>query len=285
LNEWVYCKLGGSVITDKLRPNTPRLEVIARLAAEVASALEQRPTLRLLLGHGSGSFGHVVARRHHVRAGIAPNGNWAAYAETGAVAARLNRLVTDAFLEAGVAVVSIQPSASARCRAGELVWMAVYPVRQALERGLVPLVYGDVAFDERQGCTIISTEAEFAYLAARLRPGRIVLVGEVDGVYDADPLRNPDAAHIACITPASYPEIEAELTGSHGVDVTGGMLTKVRDMVQLVEQGHAGSVHLISGLRPGALKRTLLDPRDSSGTVIVGAEACSGVAAASAPEN
>ncbi len=278
MSEWVFCKLGGSVITDKLRPQTPRRDVIARMAAEVASALEQQPSLRLLLGHGSGSFGHVVARRHHVREGIAPDGNWRGYAETGAVAARLNRLVADAFLEAGVPVVSIQPSASARCWAGRLTWMALYPIRQALLRGLVPLIFGDVAFDEQQGCTIISTEAEFAYLAARLRPARIVLVGEVDGVYDADPLSEPDAAHIPCITPATYPVVEIKLSGSHGVDVTGGMLSKVRLMVQLVERGHVGRVHLISGPRPGALTRVLLDPNASFGTLIVGTEERSAVA-------
>jgi isopentenyl phosphate kinase len=70
LSELVFCKLGGSVITDKLRPSTPRGGAIARLAAEVAGARAQRPGMRVLLGHGSGSFGHVVARAYHVREGI-----------------------------------------------------------------------------------------------------------------------------------------------------------------------------------------------------------------------
>jgi len=260
------------VITDKLRPSTPRGDVIARLAAEVAAARAQRPGMRVLLGHGSGSFGHVVARRYQVQQGIAPGGDWWGYAETGAAAAQLNRLVTDACIGAGVPVVSVQPSASARCRSGALIWMEEYPIRQALDRGLVPLIYGDVAFDEQQGCTIISTEVEFAYLAARLRPARIILVGEVDGVYDADPLVEPTAVRMARITPATYAAVEAKLSRSHGVDVTGGMLSKVREMVQLVERGHAQRVHLISGSRPGILTEVLLDPSAPYGTLIVGAE-------------
>jgi isopentenyl phosphate kinase len=56
------------------------------------------------------------------------------------------------------------------------------------------------------------------------------------------------------------------------VDVTGGMLSKVQQMVGLVERGHAGRVHLISGLQPGALAEVLLDPDASRGTLIVGAE-------------
>jgi isopentenyl phosphate kinase len=190
--------------------------------------------------------------------------------------------VTDAFIEAGVPVVSMQPSASARCRSGALAWMEEYPIRQALDRGLIPLIYGDVAFDEQQGCTIISTEAEFAYLAARLRPAQIILVGEVDGVYDADPLVEPAAVRIARITPATYAEVEAKLSGSHGVDVTGGMLSKVREMVQLVERGHAERVHLISGSRPGALTEVMLDPGAPYGTVIVGTEERPGAAAGTA---
>jgi isopentenyl phosphate kinase len=268
----VFCKLGGSVLTDKQRPATPRPGAIARLAAEIAAALAQQPGLRLLLGHGSGSFGHVVAQRYHVQEGIAADADWWGYAETGAAAAQLNRLVTDACIEAGVPVVSIQPSASARCREGELLRMEDYPIRQALDHGLVPLVYGDVALDDRRGCTIVSTEAEFTYLASQLHPARIVLVGEVDGVYDADPLTGTVARHIARITPATYAQIEGKLSGSHGVDVTGGMLSKVRQMVGLVERGHAGRVHLISGLQPGALAEVLLDPDASRGTLIVGAE-------------
>jgi isopentenyl phosphate kinase len=283
LSELVFCKLGGSVITDKLRPSTPRGDVIARLAAEVASARAQRPGMRVLLGHGSGSFGHVVARRYEVREGIAPGGDWWGYAKTGAAAGQLNRLVTDAFIGAGVPVVSMQPSASAQCRSGALTWMAEDPIHQALERGLVPLIYGDVAFDDQQGCTIVSTEAEFAYLAARLRPARIILVGEVDGVYDADPLVEPAAVRVARITPATHAAVEAKLSGSHGVDVTGGMLSKVREMVQLVERGHVERVHLISGSRPGALREVLLDPGAPYGTVIVGAEERHGAAAGPAP--
>jgi isopentenyl phosphate kinase len=271
LAELIFCKLGGSVLTDKEQPATTRPGVIARLAAEIAAARAQQPGLRLLLGHGSGSFGHVAAQRYQVQEGIAADGDWWGYAETGAAAAQLNRIVADACMRAGVPVVSIQPSASARCRDGELLHMEDYPVQQALGHGLVPLIYGDVGFDEQRGCTIVSTEAEFAYLASRLRPARIVLVGEVDGVYDADPTADTVARQIARITPATYARIEGQLAGSHGMDVTGGMLSKVREMVRLVRRGHARRVHLISGLQPGALTEVLLDPDVSRGTLIVDA--------------
>ena len=131
MNELVFVKLGGSVITDKARAETARPSVIDRLASEVGRAMAARPQLQLLLGHGSGSFGHGVARHHGTRKGVHTEADWRGFAEVAAVAARLNRLVVDAFLEAGVPVWSLQPSASALCQGGELVSLATAPVERA----------------------------------------------------------------------------------------------------------------------------------------------------------
>ena len=132
----------------------------------------------------------------------------------------------------------------------------------------MPLIYGDVAFDERQGCTIISTEELFVYLARQVPVDSIVMVGEVDGVYDRDPLVDPQAVHIPQITLASVERLQAQLGGSHAVDVTGGMVTKVEAMVSLVAGGHVDRVHLISGRRRGALSQALLGAQECGGTVI-----------------
>lgn len=269
--ELVFVKLGGSVITDKGQAFTPHPQVIERLAGEIQAARRARPELQILVGHGSGSFGHAAGARYHLHEGVgagAGSAEWWGYVETGAAAAQLNRLVTEILVRVGVPVVSISPSASARCRGGSLVAMAIYPIAQALRYGLVPLVYGDVAFDECQGCTIISTESVFAYLAEHLSPSRMVLVGEVDGVFDRDPTAHRDARRIARLTPATFAEVEAGLGGSHGVDVTGGMLTKVRQVIALVEQRRIWRAHLISGLNEGSLERVLVDPERVEGTVI-----------------
>lgn len=266
MNELIFLKLGGSLITDKHREETAREDVIRRAAREIRQALDQRPDLRLVLGHGSGSFGHLAAQRHGLVEGGPPN--WRGYAETGAAAARLNRLVTDLLLAEGVPVVSLQPSASARCRDGELLHLAVEPVRALLAHDLVPLVYGDVALDQAQGHTIISTEQIFAYLARELRPARILLAGEVGGVFTADPTRDPAARLIPEITPASLSRVERLLGGSAGFDVTGGMWAKVRAMVALVEEMPGLEVRLISGEQPGLIARALLERNLAEGTTI-----------------
>ncbi|MGD2205194.1 MAG: isopentenyl phosphate kinase [Anaerolineae bacterium] len=269
MNELVFVKLGGSVITDKTRPETARHKVIVRLAKEVSCALEARPTLSLLLGHGSGSFGHVAARRHGTCQGVRTAEQWRGFAEVAAVAARLNRLVTDHFLAAGVPVWTLQPSASARCRGGALVSLDTTSMEEALARGLAPLVYGDVALDEVQGGTIISTEQVFVYLARRLHPARLVLVGAVDGVFEGDPLSDPSVRPVPEISAANWESVRAALGGSHATDVTGGMLAKVEAMVRLVRELPELTVHLISGERPGALEAALRCPTEAVGGTLV----------------
>jgi isopentenyl phosphate kinase len=266
LNSLLFLKLGGSAITDKTREATARPEVILRIAREVRNALDAKgpQAAKLLIGHGSGSFGHFAAKK----SGFGQRGNWRAYAETGAAATQLTRIVTDFFISEGVPVVAMQPSASALCRDGTLVQLATTPIEFALEHHLVPLVHGDVAFDETRDMTIASTEMILAYLAKRLKPTRIILAGIVDGVFTSDPLKDSTAQLIREITPQNYPQIESQLRGSHGVDVTGGMVDKVRKMVQLVEQQPAVRVQIISAMREGVLSRTLLEEHSSEGTII-----------------
>lgn len=260
----IFLKLGGSAITDKTREATARVEVIQRLAREVARARAARPGLELVIGHGSGSFGHYAAKKFNFGA----HGNWRAFAETGAAAARLARLVTDMFLAEGVPVVALPPSASARCREGELVELALAPIRAALAHNLVPLVHGDVAFDETREMTIVSTEMVFAYLAQHWQPTRIILAGVVDGVFTADPLTDPSAQLIREITPQMFPKIQAQLRGASGVDVTGGMLTKVQIMLALIERLPNLRVHIVNALRAGMIEHALVNDACEAGTLL-----------------
>lgn len=267
--ERVFLKLGGSLITDKTQVEAVQGDVLCRVAGEIARARRAAPQLRWLLGHGSGSFGHVAARQHGTRAGVAGEQGWLGFAQVADAAARLNRLVAAALLAAGLPVWSVQPSAGLVCRDGVIRAWPGPQLEWALARGLAPLVYGDAVLDSVRGGAIASTEELFAWLAPRLRPARIVLAGVVDGVYTADPLLNPAAAPWPLITPGDLPRLRASLGDSHGVDVTGGMLSKVSEMCQLVASLPGLEVRLVSGLRPDAVYAALLGLEEAGGTRIV----------------
>lgn len=255
-----FVKLGGSLITDKQQAQRFQAEVTRRAAAELAEAFGAG--IPLLIGHGSGSFGHVTAQKYGTVQGVYTPEQWRGFAEVATVARRLNSHVLEILFEAGLPVLSVQPSASARCDNGLLVTMETAPITAALDHGLVPLVYGDVSLDSARGGTIISTETIFAYLAERLRPARIFLLGETEGVYDSA------GRIIPRITLANFSEAEAALGGSRGIDVTGGMAAKVRAMLDLVARVPGLEIRIFGGA-PGQIKAALLGAR-APGTMIAG---------------
>lgn len=268
----VYIKLGGSLITDKRQVETARLDVVTRLAEEIAAARRQAPELQLIIGHGSGSFGHVVGSRYGTRGGVHTSEEWYGFAATADAAARLNRIVTAALLAAGVPAWTIQPSVGLRCRDGQILDGPLMAVQTALACGLVPVVHGDVALDEVRGGTIASTEEIFEWLALHLTPQRIVLAGEVDGVYTGDPQRDPMAQRIDSITPFSFAESQIGLSGSFGTDVTGGMAAKVEQAIRLVERHPGSQVLICSGLHPSVMLHAVVDQESTPGTLICAEE-------------
>lgn len=269
MSELVLLKLGGSVITDKTRPFTARMDVINRLAAEINNALTDRgDDLRLIIGHGAGSFGHEVAAKYQTHKGAIAANSWPGFAEVAAAAAELNHIVMKALRQAGVPAIRFQPSASTRTRGEQLMYFETFPLKEVLKHGLVPVIYGDVSVDANQGMSIVSTEKLFDNLARELSPGRIVLSGQVDGVYDRDPLNDSGAELIEEIDSSNWSEVEARLGGSHGVDVTGGMFTKVRDMYRLTLAMPPMQAMIISAEQPGNVEKVLKGQAVNFGTLI-----------------
>lgn len=247
-----FIKFGGSLITDKGVEGSFHEAVVMRLGHEITTAMSANKDLQVLIGHGSGSFGHFAARQYGTMQGVHTPEQWRGFAHVATTAAELNHLTAKALQSAGLPIWHIQPSASARSRDGAIVSMAVEPIREAIAHGIVPLVYGDVSLDELRGGTIISTETIFFYLAHHLPVATILLLGEVEGVF------NENGQIIAEITPVNLSAIEAALGGSAGTDVTGGMETKVRDMVALTQEITGLTIRIMNGSAKGLLRQTLL---------------------------
>jgi isopentenyl phosphate kinase len=289
MNNLVFIKLGGSLITDKQQRYHAREATIRRLAQEIARARAASPSLQLLIGHGSGSFGHIAAKEtgYDRQTG---HQSALAFARVGAAASALNSIIRAELLAAEVPVLSLPPSASARLEDGSLVDMALGPFVDLLAQGIVPLVYGDVVlYANGQGSGIASTEMVFRLLAQTLRPRRILLLGLVEGVFAAPPpLRNGEwasgrvdttttaVAPSEAALPALLPEITQQnwedvrigLGGSHGTDVTGGMINKVAEILSLIKSVPTLQARIVTGEQPGLLEKLLLEPTLRVGTLI-----------------
>ena len=188
---------------------------------------------------------------------------WHGFTEVSASALRLNRIVTEALLAAGLSAISLQPCASAICVDGQIEKIAEEPILAALDVGLIPVIHGDVAFDTVRGGTIVSTEEVMMALAENIRPSWLLLAGETEGVFDLE------KQVISTITAETINDVESALGGSRGTDITGGMASKVHGMLGLVATYPKMQIRIFSGLIEDELRNILIDPTKSRGTHIL----------------
>jgi len=252
--EIIFLKLGGSLITDKDKPYTPRLDKLQSLALEIKTVLDSSPGLLLILGHGSGSFGHTAAKKHGTRDGVKTSEQWHGFVEVRFQASELNRYVMESLINAGIAAIPFSPSSSMVSRNRKVTSHNIVAIRKALEANLVPVVHGDVAFDETLGGTILSTEDVFAFLVEHFPPTRILLAGIEAGVWEDFPARKKLTRQIQL---SDYEKMRAGIGGSASTDVTGGMKAKVEEMLALIQKNKGLTVQIFSAEENGFLTQAL----------------------------
>ena len=118
----------------------------------------------------------------------------------------------------------------------------------------MPVIYGDMAFNSIKGGAVLSTETLMFYLARHLQPRRILLAGLEAAVWADFPARKQKVERI---TPVSYKELANKVGGSQGVDVTGGMKSKVEEMLALVKEVPNLKVQIFSGEEAGNTEKAL----------------------------
>lgn len=264
MKDLVLVKLGGSLITDKIKPFTPRLDVIKRLAREIHEVREEKG-IKIIVGHGGGSFPHKPAKDYRTNDGIINKESYKGISIVQDAASQLNRIIVKSLIEAGENAVSVQPSAGFIAENGRIKEWYLEPIKEMLRHDLLPVPYGDVALDIKKGCCIISTEEILNYLARQLGSKRIILFGITDGVFDKDPNEDSDARLIPEINSKNYEDVKRYLSGSSGIDVTGGMLHRVNRMFELTKIGVKAEI--INGEKENYLKRSLLGEK-RLGTII-----------------
>ena len=261
----ILIKLGGSLITDKTRSRTARTEVIRRLADEIRT-VTMESEVGVIVGHGSGSFGHRAAEEYGIHRGIERSDQLPGVGITQASAAELHGLVLGSLLEAGVAAYSLAPSSftiAEEC-GSEQLWPE--PLSLALDLGLVPVVYGDVVMDRKWGASICSTEALFLALVPALASrGRfvrsVVWLGETDGVLD------PTGEVIPRLETDEVGTVAQTVVGASGVDVTGGLRHRLETVETLARLGVASWIgngltagNLVAAVQGRATTGTRVDP-------------------------
>ena len=247
----ILVKLGGSVITDKGSYRTFREEAMTRLAGEMSRAHQD-----IVLVHGAGSFGHVLAKKHRLQEGFHSPAQISGMAKVMLDVRDLNLQVMKALDLAGLPAASIPPSACVTLENGELARIDLETFSNYLELGIMPVTFGDVALDSERRFGICSGDQLMLVLAKRLRPERIIFCADVDGVFTADPNQDPQARLIENVerkTLGSLPR-----TARHD-DVTGSIYGKIERMLAMA--AYSRTTMVINGTAPGRLEGALSGER------------------------
>ena len=226
----IFIKLGGSLITDKDTPGLARVDIIKRICNEIRVVLERDSGLKVIIGHGSGSFGHVSAKTNNTINGVFSQKDWDGFINVWSDARNLNQIVAEIFIKSGLNIMSFPPSSSITCNNRVIKTWNIKALKRALKHNVVPIIYGDVVFDDYIGGTILSTEELFLYLAKELGPDRILIAGEEHGVYNDYP---QNTSLISNITNNNFNEFQDNIRGSKYTDVTGGMIQKVKTLLEI----------------------------------------------------
>lgn len=245
----VLMKLGGSLITEKQRPNTFRPEYIGRIAKELAALRVDSDASDYIIGTGAGSFGHFPAHKFGLREGARGSRQVLGMGITHNAVQRLSLMAAESLTAAQLPAFVVSPSGLFVSNGKEVADMHLEPLRLLLEWGAIPIVHGDTVVDSVRGTTIFSTEKVLQVCLDYLRPFypkvTVIYVMDADGLLDTnsvliEELGLDDDIHV-------HDSLEH--------DVSGGIVSKVASARQAAKQ--ADFVYLVSGRRPGAIAGVL----------------------------
>ncbi|MBU1158713.1 MAG: isopentenyl phosphate kinase family protein [Candidatus Thermoplasmatota archaeon] len=256
----ILVKLGGSVITDKSRLRTFRRSACDRLAREMRSGASEG----ILVVHGAGSFGHIVAKKYALHKGLKYDSQVEHVATVQRDVRELNLRVLESLIDAGLNAVSVPPASSSTFENGCVKTFSDTPFSSLLDMGLVPVSFGDVVPDMAMGFSICSGDLMMAELAKAFKPRLVVFCADVDGVFDKDPKLDKSAKLLdeidSSITMTSFKE------KSVNADVTGSMKGKIEMMLAISE--HCEKCIIVNGNVRGRLESAIKGTQVKSTTVV-----------------
>lgn len=248
----ILIKIGGSLITDKTKAFSLKEEVLDLICREIKKASVSGK--QLIIGHGAGSFAHFPAAKYQTHKGIINKESYRGICEVADVACRLNRIVVKRMIDHGINALTISPISFITSDKHQLKTICLESLEETLRLNLLPVVYGDVILDTEVGCTVFSAEKVLGYIALELkRKGykieKIIHCGQTNGVYDVHGKTIPLISH------KNFDHFSQTIGGSGGVDVTGGMIHKVKETLSLAKEGIPGLI--IDGIEKGSLSKAI----------------------------
>jgi isopentenyl phosphate kinase len=221
----IIIKLGGSVITDKSQYRKFNRERVSDLCRQIKDS-----GLDVLVVHGAGSFGHVLAKQYGLQNGFSSEGQIMAAAQVQYDTRDLSQMVVREMIDAGIPAVSVAPGSCFVMDGGRLMANDTEAIERLCRLGIMPVTFGDVVTDRSKGFGICSGDQLMEVLADLFDVKKAIFVSDIDGLYTADPKKDKKARLLGCVDLETLQKIKSE---SSVDDVTGGVVSKMEAMLRM----------------------------------------------------
>ncbi|MHA7647867.1 isopentenyl phosphate kinase [Nitrosopumilus sp. S4] len=223
-------KLGGSIITNKEKPLSPRRKTIDNLAKSLRKIKEP-----MVIVHGGGSYGHYWSvkydmhtkeRRYDVRGvSIVKNSM-----------IELNKIILDSLLKNKLNPYCLPPTDF--MAGNKPIVKKIKEIQEIAKSGLIPVTFGDALWYGQKKTYILSGDKIMTHLARILKPKLTIFALNENGLYS-------DFKSKKLIYELKD---QNPLISENKMDVTGGMTRKVEEATKIAKSGI--NVFFVNGNKP-----------------------------------
>ena len=259
----VVIKLGGGLITDKTKSKTINMSAIDKVCKVILEI--QNEGYDLVIVHGAGSYGHILAKEMNIANGIDKNNE---HAQRNAVKKiredmlELNSHIIESLKELNLNVAVHPPSKWAKGIG--IKFEGDISIFEKESNGIIPVCFGDVVDrDDKLEFGILSGDDLMYRLSVEIPDVKytIFLLGDVGGGMDLPPT-NPDAKILEIWSKNKF----VKTKHNTDIDVTGGIDLKLDRAARISK--HVSEVWFLDGRSPERIIELIRDG-ETIGTKII----------------
>lgn len=226
----ILIKLGGSIITNKNKPLSPRKKTVEKIVQVLKKINEP-----MVIVHGGGSFGHYWSVKYDMHTKpMKYDLHGVSIVKNSMI--DLNKIILDIFVQKKLNPYSIPPTDF--MIGNKPVSRKILEIRKIAKAGLIPITYGDALWYGNGKSFILSGDKIMTMLARTLRPRISIFVLNEDGIYSD--LKSKKLIYEM--------KDQKPLISDIKMDVTGGMTRKFEEAVKMSKMGL--DVFFVNGNKP-----------------------------------
>ena len=245
----ILIKLGGSIITNKEKPLSPRRKTIENIVKSLKRIDEP-----MIIVHGGGSFGHYWSVKYDMHTKPRKyNIKGVSIVKNSMI--DLNKIILDAMIKSRLNPYCLPPTDF--MKGDKPIPAKVKEIEKISKSGLIPVTFGDALWYGQNKTYILSGDKIMTHLSRILKPRLCIFALNEDGLYS-----DLKTKKLIRELKGESPKIS-----ENKMDVTGGMTRKVEEASKISKLGM--NVFFVNGNKPDRIVKAVKN-RKYEGTLFKG---------------